>query len=105
MCIRDRNVFGPIPLTHTSIGTVKIPVEFLENGEHQTYPSGASITDFETCSDYMEYPIYSIGDRDDCLEERKTGGIFISLGIFALWGTIYLNKDYLQKLMETYDLL
>ena len=29
------NIFGPIPLTHTSIGTVKIPVEFLENGEHQ----------------------------------------------------------------------
>ena len=59
----------------------------------------------ETCSDYMEYPIYSIGDRDDCLDERKTGGIFISLGIFALWGTIYTNKDYLQKLMENYDLL
>ena len=59
----------------------------------------------ETCSDYMEYPIYSIGDRDDCLDERKTGGIFISLGIFALWGTIYINKDYLQKLMENYDLL
>ena len=34
--IKDgQNVFGPIPLTHTSVGTVKIPVEFLENGEHQ----------------------------------------------------------------------
>tara|TARA_B100001750_G_scaffold92051_1_gene72666 strand:+ start:91 stop:915 length:825 start_codon:yes stop_codon:yes gene_type:complete len=34
--IKDgQNIFGPIPLTHTSIGTVKIPVEFLENGEHQ----------------------------------------------------------------------
>ena len=31
----DQNIFGPIPLTHTSVGTVKIPVEFLENGEHQ----------------------------------------------------------------------
>jgi hypothetical protein len=28
-------VFGPIPLTHTSIGSVTIPVEFRENGEHQ----------------------------------------------------------------------
>lgn len=28
-------VFGPIPLTHTSIGTVTIPVEFRENGEHK----------------------------------------------------------------------
>ena len=45
MCIRDsyritvikdgQNIFGPIPLTHTSVGTVKIPVEFTSNGEHQ----------------------------------------------------------------------
>lgn len=28
-------VFGPIPLTHTSIGSVTIPVEFRENGEHK----------------------------------------------------------------------
>ena len=34
--IKDgENIFGPIPLTHTSPGTVKIPVEFLEDGEHQ----------------------------------------------------------------------
>ncbi len=30
-----RPVFGPIPLTHTSLGTVIIPVQFKENGEHQ----------------------------------------------------------------------
>jgi hypothetical protein len=30
-----KSVFGPIPLTHTSIGTVTVPVEFKENGEHQ----------------------------------------------------------------------
>ena len=29
------NVFGPIPLTHTSPGNVKIPVEFTSSGEHQ----------------------------------------------------------------------
>lgn len=28
-------VFGPIPLTHTSTGTVTIPVEFKESGEHK----------------------------------------------------------------------
>ncbi len=26
------NIFGPIPLTHTSLGSVKIPVEFIDNG-------------------------------------------------------------------------
>lgn len=30
-----KSVFGPIPLTHTSLGTVTIPVQFSENGEHQ----------------------------------------------------------------------
>ena len=30
-----QNIFGPIPLTHTSVGTVKIPVEFTSKGEHQ----------------------------------------------------------------------
>ena len=29
------NIFGPIPLTHTSPGMVKIPVEFTSSGEHQ----------------------------------------------------------------------
>ena len=27
-----KDVFGPIPLTHTSIGSVKIPVEFIDDG-------------------------------------------------------------------------
>src|SRR3989338_10850242 len=27
-----KGVFGPIPLTHTSVGSVKIPVEFTDNG-------------------------------------------------------------------------
>jgi len=31
----ERTVFGPIPLTHTSTGSVTIPVEFKENGEHK----------------------------------------------------------------------
>ena len=29
------NIFGPIPLTHTSPGKVKIPVEFTSTGEHE----------------------------------------------------------------------
>jgi len=30
-----KSVFGPIPLTHTSIGTVTIPVELKEKGEYK----------------------------------------------------------------------
>ncbi|MEM4249642.1 MAG: CFI-box-CTERM domain-containing protein [Candidatus Nitrosotenuis sp.] len=33
---KDGNtIFGPIPLTHTSVGSVTIPVEFKEAGEHK----------------------------------------------------------------------
>ena len=31
----SKAVFGPIPLTHTSLGTITIPIHFKENGEHQ----------------------------------------------------------------------
>ena len=30
-----KTVFGPIPLTHTSLGTVTIPVEFKEKGDYK----------------------------------------------------------------------
>ena len=38
--------------------------------------------DISSCQQYMD--LGSIADRDDCLQKRKTGGIFISLGIFAI---------------------
>lgn len=31
----ESTIFGPIPLTHTSTGSVTLPVEFRENGEHK----------------------------------------------------------------------
>jgi hypothetical protein len=61
--------------------------------------------EIESCLQYMDHPLNSIGDRDDCLQKRKSGGIFISLGIFTLWGTIYTNRDYLTDLMERNNLL
>jgi hypothetical protein len=50
----------------------------------------------------MEYPMYSIGDRDECLQKRQTGGSFIGAGTLVLWGTLYLNKNYLSVLFEKY---
>ena len=75
------------------------------NSATEDYTSHLNEKTYEitSCQQYMD--LGSIADRDDCLQKRKSGGIFISLGIFALWGTIYTNKDYLQKLMENYDLL
>ncbi len=33
----NEDIFGPIPLTHTSEGTVRIPIEFVEEGMHEVY--------------------------------------------------------------------
>ncbi len=33
----NQAIFGPIPLTHTSEGSVRIPVEFVEEGAHDVY--------------------------------------------------------------------
>ena len=76
---------------------------FWDSGTEDYYnPVTEQTNKIETCSDYMEYPIYSIGDRDDCLQKRQLGGIFIGLGTLVLWGTLYLNKDYLSILFKKY---
>ena len=59
----------------------------------------------ETCSDYMQYPMFSIGDRDECSQKKKIGGAFLGSGILTLWATIYINKDYLEKIMKDKNLL
>ena len=75
------------------------------NSATEDYTSHLNDKTYEitSCQQYMD--LGSIADRDDCLQKRKTGGIFISLGIFALWGTIYTNKDYLTDFMKKYELL
>ena len=79
---------------------------FWNNATEDRYnPVTEKTHEIKTCSQYMEYPLYSIGDRDDCLQKRKVGGFFIGLGIFTLWGTLYTNKDYLTEFMNEKDLL
>jgi hypothetical protein len=75
------------------------------NSATEEYTSHLNDETYEitSCQQYMD--LGSIADRDDCLQKRKSGGIFISLGIIALWGTIYTNKDYLTELMERNNLL
>ena len=70
--------------------------DYVSHLNEKTYEIGS-------CQQYMD--LGSIADRDDCLQKRKSGGIFVSLGIFVLWGTIYTTKDYLTDLMERNNLL
>lgn len=57
----------------------------------------------ESCQQYMDFGL--ISDRDKCLQKREIGGTFIGSGILVLWATIYLNKDYLEKIMKDNNML
>ena len=58
--------------------------------------------EIDSCMQYMEPPLGSIGDRDDCLQKRQIGGAFLAAGTFVLWGTLYINKELLSALIERY---
>ena len=72
--IKDgQNIFGPIPLTHTSIGTVKIPVEFLENGEHQIKVEMEGIL-FQPIPLETTYFTLNVGEGQPIQENNEGGG-------------------------------
>ena len=54
---------------------------------------------------YMESPLSSMEERDDCTQKRQLGGIFTTIGIVSLWATIYINKDYIFQLLKDNNLL
>lgn len=61
--------------------------------------------EIDSCLQYMEPPLSSIEERDDCTQKRQLGGIFTAIGAVSLWATIYLNKDYILQLMKDNNLL
>ena len=69
----DQNIFGPIPLTHTSVGTVKIPVEFLENGEHQIKVEMEGIL-FQPIPLETTYFTINVGGEQTIQENNNEGG-------------------------------
>ena len=58
--------------------------------------------EIETCIQYMEPPLGSISDRDECVEKRQIGGIFLGLGTLILWATLYFNKEQISILFKKY---
>ena len=68
------NIFGPIPLTHTSPGKVKIPVEFTSSGEHQVIIEMEGIL-FQPIP--VETTVFTInvgGDGSSYYENTSEGG-------------------------------
>jgi len=68
-----QNIFGPIPLTHTSIGTVKIPVEFTSNGEHQVKIEMEGIL-FQPIPLETTYFTINVGGGETIQENNNEGG-------------------------------
>ena len=84
--IKDgQNVFGPIPLTHTSIGTVKIPVEFTSNGEHQVKVEMEGIL-FQPIPLETTYFTVNVGEgqtEQPIQENNEGGGCLIATAAFG----------------------
>ena len=58
--------------------------------------------EIETCAQYMDPPLASISDRDECVQKREIGGTFLGLGTCTLWATIYFNKEQINLLFKKY---
>jgi len=72
--IKDgQNIFGPIPLTHTSVGTVKIPVEFPSNGEYQVKIEMEGIL-FQPIPVETTYVTINVGEEQTIQENNNEGG-------------------------------
>ena len=81
--IKDgQNTFGPIPLTHTSIGTVKIPVEFTSNGEHQIKVEMEGIL-FQPIPLETTYFTIEVGGEQPIQENNEGGGCLIATAAFG----------------------
>tara|TARA_Y100001960_G_C14237854_1_gene616901 strand:+ start:94 stop:408 length:315 start_codon:yes stop_codon:yes gene_type:complete len=59
--------------------------------------------EIETCAQYMDPPLASISDRDECVQKRQIGAIFLAAGTLTLWATLYFNKEKLSLLFKIYN--
>ena len=78
------NIFGPIPLTHTSPGKVKIPVEFTSSGEHQVIIQMEGIL-FQPIPVETTVFTINVGEDDSSYYENTSegGGCLIATATFG----------------------
>jgi hypothetical protein len=79
------NIFGPIPLTHTSLGEVKIPVEFTSPGEHMVIIDMEGIL-FQPIP--LETTVFTINVGDEQIvttepESTEGGGCLIATAAYG----------------------
>ena len=61
--------------------------------------------EIDSCLQYMEPPLSSMEERDECTQKRQLGGIFTTIGVVSLLATSYINKDYIFQLLKDNNLL
>ena len=44
--------------------------------------------EINSCLQYMDPPLSSMEERDDCIQKRQLGGIFTVFGVIILWATV-----------------
>ena len=79
------NIFGPIPLTHTSLGEVKIPIQFTSTGEHEVIIEMEGIL-FQPIP--LETTIFTINVGEEKIittesESTEGGGCLIATAAFG----------------------
>ena len=79
------NIFGPNPLTHTSLGEVKIPIEFTSPGEHMVIIEMEGIL-FQPIP--LETTVFTINVGDDQIvttepESTEGGGCLIATAAYG----------------------
>ncbi len=78
----DRAVFGPIPLTHTSIGSATIPVEFTESGEHKITIDVEGILFQPIPKETVTFTI-PIGEPQENGKDQKNGGCLVATAAYG----------------------
>ena len=74
---------------------------FWESATEDYYNKLNGVTyEIDSCLQYMEPPLGSIADRDECLQKRQIGVIFLTIGTFILGLTMYTNKHYFSTIMN-----
>jgi hypothetical protein len=44
----------------------------------------------------------SIADRDECVQKKQIGAVFLVIGALILWGTLFFNKENLFAIFKEY---
>ncbi len=56
--------------------------------------------EIDSCIQYMD--LGSIADRDECVQKKQIGAVFLVIGALILWGTLFFNKENLFAIFKEY---